>query len=87
MWMNILPDSLSLDGFIRPEASKRRQDLPTYYRVNGAIYISDITKFENDRNLYDADGYAYVMDRDKSIDVDEEIDFELVKAVMERVYE
>jgi CMP-N,N'-diacetyllegionaminic acid synthase len=84
MWMNILPDSLSLDGFIRPEASKRRQDLPTYYRVNGAIYISDIIKFENDRNLYVADGYAYVMDRDKSIDVDEEIDFELVKSMMER---
>ncbi|WP_051117228.1 cytidylyltransferase domain-containing protein, partial [Vibrio campbellii] len=42
LWSNILPDNGSMENFIRPEALKRSQDLGSFYRFNGAIYIFDV---------------------------------------------
>ncbi len=43
LWSNTLPDDLSMKDFIRPRIKNMRsQDLPKYYRLNGAIYISEI---------------------------------------------
>jgi CMP-N,N'-diacetyllegionaminic acid synthase len=83
MWMNELPNSLSLDGFIKANIGKRRQDLPTFYKVNGAIYISDCTKFNSNHNLYNEEGFAYIMEKRNSVDVDDEFDFELVNFILE----
>ena len=39
MWSNTLPENMQMGSFIKPEiAGKRSQDLPRYYRLNGAIY-------------------------------------------------
>jgi N-acylneuraminate cytidylyltransferase len=46
LWCNTLPPDASLVGFIRPELKKvRSQDLPIFYRINGAIYIVDTEEF------------------------------------------
>jgi len=39
LWSNTLPDDKSLAGFARFEVPKPRQEIETYYRLNGAIYI------------------------------------------------
>ncbi|MDQ7047920.1 MAG: acylneuraminate cytidylyltransferase family protein [Sulfurovum sp.] len=40
LWSNTLPDDGNIKDFIRNEVkNKRSQDLETYYRLNGAIYI------------------------------------------------
>jgi N-acylneuraminate cytidylyltransferase/CMP-N,N'-diacetyllegionaminic acid synthase len=37
-WSNILPEDGNMKDFLRPEIlNKRRQDLPVFYRLNGAI--------------------------------------------------
>ena len=83
LWCNTLPDNECLDGFLRPEIieSVGRQSLPTYYRINGAIYL---TKVSDDigTDLYSDTGYAYIMPREKSIDIDTELDFKMAEFML-----
>lgn len=82
LWANVLPEDLSMDNFIAKENSKRRQLLPTYYRLNGAMYIVDVEKIMESNDIYTG-AYAYVMPTYKSVDVDSELDFIIAEKVME----
>lgn len=80
LWENTLPDNLSMANFLRPEVlNVRRQDLPTYYRLNGAIYISDINHFLKTKSFYNQDTYAYLMNKHSSVDVDDIHDFKFIE--------
>lgn len=81
--VNKLPKSLSMKGFIPDKNyNKRRQEIRPYYRFNGAIYISKVNTFYKHMNIYDDKCYAYIMDRDKSYDIDSELDLKIVEAIM-----
>ena len=84
LWSNILPENLSMENFLREDVkNKRSQDLPKYYRLNGAIYICKTDKFlEKNTFFLDQNIYAYVMDRKSSVDIDDEIDFKLAEIVL-----
>lgn len=80
---NTLPDNLSVEGFIKAEArGKRRQDIPVYYRFNGAIYLADVNYFLKYHDICHEQCYAYIMDKYNSIDIDDENDFKLAEAIM-----
>ena len=80
---NVLPEDLSLDTFIRDDAKgKRRQDLPLYYRFNGAIYLAKVPFFMSDHDIYRERCFAYVMDKINSIDIDDELDFLIASAIL-----
>ena len=81
---NILPQDLSLAGFIDKKYSNLpRQMLSTYYRVNGALYIVKIEVLkDNVNNLYDNGSYAYIMPKENSVDIDDEFDLMLAKTVL-----
>jgi CMP-N-acetylneuraminic acid synthetase len=85
-WSNILPENLSLDGFLPARyRGLRSQDLPKRYRLNGAIYISSVKRFWQEGALiYDGNAYAYIMDRRVSIDIDDETDFLLANVFLEK---
>ncbi|XVH58079.1 acylneuraminate cytidylyltransferase family protein [Providencia hangzhouensis] len=77
LWCNQLPGDQSLKGFI-PESIKstRSQDLAQYYRLNGAVYLISTATLQRAKAFFiDDDIYALVMDRKKSVDIDEQIDF------------
>ena len=81
--VNTLPKSLSMKGFIPDEQyNKRRQEIRPYYRFNGAIYISKIKTFLKDKNIYRNRCYAYIMDRERSYDIDSAFDLKLVEAII-----
>ena len=84
LWSNVLPANRCLDGFIRPEVkeSSGRQSLPTYYRINGAIYLTKVTEALG-TNLYSDSGYAYIMEQAKSIDIDTELDFKMAEFLIQ----
>lgn len=86
LWSNILPESLSLDGFIPEKIQKTpSQMLPSYYRLNGALYLCNISRMIEERTLFLKSGvYAYVMNRKDSIDIDDQVDFDLAGIYLSR---
>lgn len=81
-YCNTLPEDLSLDNFIDVTNLKRSQDLPNFYRLNGAIYLFQRDYVSNFRNIYSKGTYAYIMSKSQSVDIDEEIDFEFAQLLM-----
>jgi len=84
LWSNTLPDNLSFTNFISDDVLlKRSQDLPTYYRLNGAIYLFDVQEIKRDANyLSSPNVFAFVMDKLHSIDIDDELDFKIAQAIL-----
>jgi len=86
LWMNTLPDDLCMKDFIRPDAeNKNRQELPKHYRINGGVYAVRCDYMLASGKLYSEKSYAYIMDNTSSIDIDNELDFNLAEIVMERM--
>ena len=87
LWSNTLDESLSMKGFLKDEVlNTRSQDLENYYRLNGAIYICKTHKLLEEKSfMLKNDIFAYVMDRESSIDIDEEIDFRMANMLAEMV--
>lgn len=81
LWSNTLPENNSLLGFLKSESNKHRQNLETYYRINGAIYIANIRDFFEDINLYREGCFAYIMPVERSIDIDTELDFRIAEII------
>jgi CMP-N,N'-diacetyllegionaminic acid synthase len=85
-WSNTLPPDGSMADFFRPGIrGQRSQDLPKSYRLNGAIYIHRCeTLLRDDSAAMDANSYAYIMPRERSVDIDSAIDFEIAQLFMQR---
>jgi CMP-N-acetylneuraminic acid synthetase len=67
---------------LKKENDKRRQDFDKYYRLNGAIYISEVKNFLETKNFYGEGSYAYIMPNNRSVDIDNEIDLKLAEIIM-----
>ena len=85
LWCGHLPPDNDLDGFIRHDSAEQRQSGGKFYRLNGAIYIVNISKFITDKYLYSKGSYAYIMPQSRSIDIDTEIDLKLAEIMMASV--
>ena len=63
--------------------NKRSQDLDKFYRLNGGIYICKIDELLKQKSFFLRNKiFAYKMDRESSVDVDEEIDFKIAQTFM-----
>lgn len=83
LWTNVLNERGDMDNFLTSQVlNKRSQDLPVYYRLNGAIYVADVDKFEAYRGFFMPNTRAYVMPADRSVDIDTEIDFKLSQLML-----
>ena len=85
LWSNTLPEDGSLDNFLDKEVlNLPRQSLPTYYRINGALYIAKTGYALKANSLYDDKCYSFVMSKDSSIDIDNEMDFTMAEIINKR---
>jgi CMP-N-acetylneuraminic acid synthetase len=76
LWSNTLPDDGSMKHFLSDEIkNKRSQDLEPYYRLNGAIYIASVDYLYQNQSFIGEKTKAYIMPKDRSVDIDDEIDF------------
>ncbi len=79
LWSNTLPEDGDMSCFLKDELkNKRSQDLPTYYRLNGAIYICKTEKLLKEKSfLLKENVFAFSMGKEASIDIDDINDFYL----------
>ena len=82
LWCNKLPESLCMNGFLNNETMRQRQQLDKYYRLNGSIYIVDVKRFLNSGIIYDSHCFAYVMPKERSVDIDSELDFLIAETII-----
>lgn len=82
LWSGVIGDDLRLDNFISEEAKRAcRQDLPTYYRLNGAIYMGKTNRFYENKSFLGKNSVAYIMSQEESVDIDSELDFKLAELI------
>lgn len=84
-WCFTLPADLEMVEYAKsPYNNMRRQDLKKHYQENGAIYLVNANKIINDDyNLYEDKCFAYIMPRERSIDIDTKLDLIVLKAIIE----
>jgi len=83
LWANTLPEDGCMKDFIRQVVLNRnRQELPKFYRLNGAIYIAYCDYLQKQKSFFGKKTFAYIMSRERSIDIDSEVDFKLAEILM-----
>lgn len=73
----------SLERILDAGSTVRRQDMAKYYRVNGAVYINLASELNSEISLND-NKIPYIMDKDRSIDIDEELDLYIAAALLKK---
>lgn len=84
---NRLNADCSMDGFVDLDKPQRRQDDSKYYRINGAIYIQKTQDIMAQKHICSENSFAYIMNKQNSIDVDDIYDFMMAEALFPDVYD
>lgn len=74
-FIKTLGEDLSMEGFVDLSKNVRRQEQKKYYRLNGAIYMLNISVLDDIQKLYGRRSYAYIMPEERSVDIDTVRDF------------
>ena len=85
MWSNTLDQDGCMTNFVSNFVKKnpRSQALPTYYRLNGAIYIAKVEPLLAQETFFlEENLFSYVMSRESSIDIDHHLDFKLAEFLL-----
>ena len=82
LWSMKLPENLSLNSFNKECEDIPRQKLGTYYRLNGAIYIRKVVYTDKNVSILNEEDYALIMEKNHSIDIDTQDDFNMAEFYM-----
>lgn len=83
-WIGQIGNDLRMDKFPK-HTGMRSQDLGTFYRFNGAIYIVNIEAFLAEWTFTPQGTVAYIMPRERSVDVDTPFDLKVAETLMSLV--
>jgi N-acylneuraminate cytidylyltransferase len=82
-WMYRLDERQLLSPIIEaPQRVSRRQDLPTVYVLNGAVYVAEVDWLRRSRQFVAGQTAGYVMPLERSIDIDTAADFEAFRTIV-----
>lgn len=86
----ILMRTLNIDGtlqnLLNVNSTIRRQDFPSFYKVDGAIYIQKIDENLNKDTSLNDGKLAYIMDRKYTVDIDEYLDIRKVELYLKELH-
>ena len=66
--------------------SKRRQDMPKTYQINGSIYICNRDLIMKKHTMFGKNIVPYLMPIERSIDIDTMLDFNLAKTILKNKF-
>lgn len=72
-----------MDNLINMNSDIRRQDMPIYYKLNGAVYINKIDEI-NENTSFNDNPVPYLMAKERSVDIDDLDDLEMAKILIRR---
>jgi len=81
-WCFALGDDGEMQRIMGGGASPRRQDLPTAYAPNGAVYVGRLETLRRTLSFYAGAPRAFVMPAARSVDIDSELDLAIAEAVL-----
>jgi len=82
-WMFTIGEEGRLKPFVATEPLvPRRQDLPAIYALNGAVYVARREWLEEKRSYITEETLAYIMGRERSLDIDSENDLAVCAFLM-----
>jgi len=82
--LNTLGENLEMDNFFKNNCSNiNRQSLPKYYRINGAIYVAYKQFLSRNKSFLGERAFAFIMPKERSIDIDEELDLKLCEFLLQ----
>ncbi|MDU6115967.1 MAG: acylneuraminate cytidylyltransferase family protein [Paeniclostridium sordellii] len=83
--MRTIDESGHAVNLLEGSSTKRRQDFPDFYKVNGAIYINKINdNLNNDTSLND-NKLVYIMDEKYDVDIDEMLDLQIARLIIDKL--
>lgn len=79
-WMFAVDEEFRLQSLLGlPSMGTRRQELPAAYSINGAVYVARVDWLRKTGTFINEQTTGYIMPRERSIDLDDEQDFEAVE--------
>ena len=81
-WMYTLQDGVRLSPLLPSSHATRRQDLPTVYVLNGAVYAADTGWLVKSRDFVTSETVAYEMPIERSLDIDTEADLARLRTLV-----
>lgn len=85
LWMNVIGEDLCMKDFLNNDIiNKNRQDLSQFYRLNGAVYISDEAYLRKHNGFFGEKTFACIMPKERSIDIDSEMDFKIAEFLISK---
>ena len=84
LWANTLDETMSMENFLDEQYNNSRsQDLPTFYRINGAFYMSKVESvLKNETFFVKENIFAFLMSQEHSVDIDTKLNFVVAEAVL-----
>ncbi|KKL62210.1 hypothetical protein LCGC14_2187500 [marine sediment metagenome] len=84
-WVGSISDDLSMKNFFSKDiCHTRRQDFSKCFCLNGAIYFGEQKIFYYKEDYYKQDAYAYIMSRERSIDIDSYGDLKMAEYFLKK---
>lgn len=81
-WTNVFNGD-KLEYFLKDgKKITRRQDLPKIYEINGAVYVVRTKSFRKYKTLETENMTGYIMEKERSIDIDTIIDFKMAELIL-----
>jgi CMP-N-acetylneuraminic acid synthetase len=81
-WTYRLAADQTLERFVHATPVARRQDLPPVYALNGALYYAQSDWLLRGRRLVAPESFAYVMPRERSVDIDTPLDWRFAEQML-----
>lgn len=83
LWTNTLPRDGSMRNFLPSKiVNRNRQSLPKFFQPNGAVFTGFVDYLSEKKAFYGDKTFAYIMPKDRSVDIDDIIDFKLAELLL-----
>lgn len=63
----------------------RRQDAPKSYVLNGAVYVATCENIISEKSFFQRKNIAFIMPKERSIDIDSQVDIDICEALIRKI--